>query len=77
MVNKHPDIPIAEEQEESLVEIPEHSTEKPFSGFAGYEYNLFWALQLLIIFCTIYLVGGNFEHCLQVFLKVINPVTWM
>lgn len=78
MVEKYPDTPIKSvDQEESLAGMQDQCTETRFSDFTGYEYNLFWALQLLIIFCTICIVGGNLEHCLNVFFQVINPLTWL
>lgn len=64
-------------EEVAATEENESAECEEFKDFNASEYNLFWALQLVMIFCTIYLVRGDITHCLNVFFKVINPLTWM
>lgn len=55
---------------------PEAPEEPGFHDYTPFEYSLFWVLHLLIIFCTIYLVGGDLQGCIQVFFQLVNPLNW-
>lgn len=71
---KIPDEPVGVREVQS--EMEPVVTETGVREFHLLEYNLFWILQLLIIACTIYFLGGNLETCLEFFLKVIDPMNW-
>lgn len=47
-----------------------------YQEFTPFEYSLFWVLHLLIIFCTMYLVGGDLERCVRVFFRILDPLSW-